>query len=491
MKQYIQSVSYGLVGLSLWGWIPPAIAQSTPQPSPASSQCAATLGASIDKIIQQPALSTAYWGILVQPLQASRPSYSKNADQLFQPASNAKLLTTATAFTVLPAQLPRQTPVFATGQAPALNTVRIVGQGDPSFSDRDLEQLASALKAKGVQSIGTLIGDDSLFQGRRLAPSWSWEDLQGGDGLPVNSLILNGNVFSAKLTPQAIGQPLKLEWLNATLPNSFGPVQNFSKTTDGSQPNLVEIDREEGQFLIQGRLRFGSGPETIEVPVPNPGMTFLERFRVILKIHQIQVNRLSVVGVASPQSGETLIAAVPFPALTALATEANQQSNNLYAETLLRLMGSAGQLPTDSTPDRGLRVLKQTLTRLGVNPNGYQLVDGSGLSRKNLVSPRALVETLRAIAQSPNRDAFHASLAVAGQSGTLRNRFLGTPIAGHFYGKTGTLQGISALSGFLEIPSAPPFLLSILVNHSTQSSATLRQAIEQIMGAIAQSNSCV
>jgi serine-type D-Ala-D-Ala carboxypeptidase/endopeptidase (penicillin-binding protein 4) len=128
---------------------------------------------------------------------------------------------------------------------------------------------------------------------------------------------------------------------------------------------------------------------------------------------------------------------------------------------------------------------------LGVNPNGYQLVDGSGLSRKNLVSPRTLVETLRAIAQSPNRDAFHASLAVAGQSGTLRNRFLGTPIAGHFYGKTGTLQGISALSGFLELPSSPPFLLSILVNHSTQSSATLRQAIEQIMGAIAQSNSCL
>lgn len=486
-------MGYGLAGLSFLGFVPVSAqtnTQTNPVSPPAPSQCVATLGATIDKIIQQPALRTAYWGISVQPLKASRPFYSKNADQLFLPASNAKLLTTAAAFTVLGAQLPRQTPVFATGQAPTLNTVRIVGQGDPSFSDRNLEQLALALKAKGVQSIGTLIGDDSLFQGRRLAPSWSWEDLQGGDGLAVNSLMLNGNIISAKVTPQSLGQPLKLEWLASTLPSSFGTVRNFSKTTDGSKPNLVEIDREEGQFLVQGQLRSGSGPETIEVPVPDPGLAFLERFRVVLQSHRIQVSRLSVVGTPSPQSGETLIASVPFPSLSTLAAEANQQSNNLYAETLLRLMGSAGQPLGESTPDRGLRVLKQTLTRLGVDPNGYQLADGSGLSRKNLVSPKAMVETLRAIAQSPNRDAFRASLAVAGQSGTLRQRFLGTPIAGHFYGKTGTLEGISALSGFLELPSSPPFVLSILVNHSTQSSATLRQAIEQIMIGIAQANSC-
>jgi serine-type D-Ala-D-Ala carboxypeptidase/endopeptidase (penicillin-binding protein 4) len=490
MQQYVQSMGYGIVGLSIWaiwGWTVPAIAQSNPAPS----QCAAVLGSTIDKIVQQPTLRTAYWGILVQPLKSPRPLYSKNADQLFLPASNAKLLTTAAALTVLTPQPPRQTPVFATGQAPALSTVRIVGQGDPSFSDRTLEQLALALKAKGVQSIGTLIGDDSLFQGRRLAPSWSWEDLQGGDGLPVNSLILNGNIISAKVSPQSIGQPLKLEWLAPTIPSSFGTVQNFSKTTDGSKPNLVEIDREEGRFLVQGQLRSGSSPETIEVPVPDPGPAFLEKFRAVLQTHQIKVNRLSVVGMASPQPGETLIASAPFPALAALAAETNQQSNNLYAETLLRLMGSTVSQPSEaSTPEQGLRVLKQTLTRLGVDSNSYQLVDGSGLSRKNLVSPRALAETLRAIAQSPNRNAFRASLAVAGQSGTLRQRFLGTPIAGHFYGKTGTLQGISTLSGFLELPSSPPFVLSILVNHSTQSSATLRQAIEQIVTATAQASSC-
>jgi serine-type D-Ala-D-Ala carboxypeptidase/endopeptidase (penicillin-binding protein 4) len=488
MKQYIPLASYSLVGVCFLGWLTPTIAQT----NPASSQCAVTLSAAIDKITQQPNLRTAYWGILVQPLKASRPLYSKNADQLFLPASNAKLLTTAGALTVLTPQPPRQTPVFATGQVPALSVLRIVGQGDPSFGDRNLEQLAQALKAKGVQSIGTLIGDDSVFQGRRLAPSWSWEDLQGGDGLPVNSLILNGNVISVKVTPQKMGQPLRLEWLTSTLPSSFGPVQNFAKTTNGSQPDLVEIDREEGRFLIHGQLRIGSAPETVEVPVPDPGLAFLERFRAILQTHQIRVSRLSVVGVPSPQPGETLIASVPFPSLGILAAETNQQSNNLYAETLLRLMGSKVSQPlAASTPDRGLWVLTQALTRLGVDSNSYQLVDGSGLSRKNLVSPTALVETLRAIAQSPNRDVFRASLAVAGQSGTLRQRFLGTPVAGRFFGKTGTLQGISALSGFLEMSSSQPLVLSILVNHSTQSSAVLRQAQEQIVSVIAQTRSCL
>lgn len=506
MKRYIQSVGYGLTGLFGIGSVSPAIAVITQSnlgfrsvtPSnlaqanpaqPSASQCAANLNTAINAITQQPALSTAYWGIYVQPLQSSRPLYSSNGDRFFLPASNAKLLTTAAALASLTPQPPRSTPVFATGQAPTLNTLRIVGQGDPSFSDRNLEQIAQALKAKGVQSIGTLIGDDSLFQGRRLAPSWSWEDLQGGDGLAVNSLILNGNIILAKLAPQSLGQPLRLEWLTPTLPSSYRAVQNFSKTTDAG-PEFVEVDREEGQFLVFGQLRPGSAAKTADVPVPDPGLAFLERLRAILQTQQIRVNRLSVTAIPSPQPGEISVAAIPFPSLAALTAETNQQSNNLYAETLLRLMGSRVSQPAEaSTPDRGLLVLRQTLTRLGIDPQGYRLVDGSGLSRKNLASPKVLVDTLKAIAQSPHREVFRASLAVAGQSGTLRQRFLNTPVAGRFYGKTGTLQGVSTLAGYLEMPAKPPLALSVLVNHSNQPHAVLRQATEQVVIAIAQSAS--
>jgi serine-type D-Ala-D-Ala carboxypeptidase/endopeptidase (penicillin-binding protein 4) len=497
MKRYIPLLSCSLAGL-LSGIVCP-VYSAVAQPAlglpgqlllaQSSPQCAA-LGSSIDAIIAQPGLRSAHWGILAQSFPAARPLYSKNADQLFLPASNAKLLTTAAALTVLPARLPQQTPLFATGQAPALKTLRIYGQGDPSLTDRHLDQLASSLKAKGIQSIDTLIGDDSFFQGRRLEPSWSWEDLQGGDGLPVNSLILNGNIIKAKLTPQAVGQPLQISWLTSTLPTSFNAVQNLTRTTSSPVANLVEIDREEGQFLIQGQLQSGAGSQTIEVPVPNPGFAFLEAFRGALKRQQIQVNRLNVSGIATPISGETLVATLPFPTLSTVMAETNQQSNNLYAETLLRLMGTTAPPKAASTPERGIDVAKQALTRLGVDPSSYRVVDGSGLSRKNLVSPKALVGTLAAMAQSPNRVPFMASLAVAGQKGTLTQRFLGTPLAGHFYGKTGTLDGVSALSGFVQIPAQPAFIVSIIVDHSTQSSSALRSAIDQIVLTLTRSAGC-
>ena len=497
MKRHILLLSCSLAGLSPWS-VYPVAAQPTStsikpsvlaQSGPAASQCAA-LGSKIDAIIAQPALRSAHWGILAQSFPTARPIYSKNADQLFLPASNAKLLTTAAALTVLPSRLPQQTPLFATGQAPALKTLRIYGQGDPSLDDRSLDQLASALKAKGVQTIDTLIADDSFYQGRRIEPSWSWEDLQGGDGLAIGSLSLNGNVIKAKLMPQAVGQPLQLSWLTSTLPSSFNVVQNFTQTTSGAGPNLVEIDREEGQFLIQGRRPAGSGSEIVEVPVPNPSLAFLEAFRGALKRQQIQVSRLAVSGIANPIPGETLVAALPFPSLSALITEANQQSNNLYAETLLRLMGTTAPPQLASTPDRGIGVVKQALTRLGVDPSSYRIVDGAGLSRKNLVSPKALVGTLAAIARSSNRSTFMASLAVAGQKGTLAQRFSGTALSGNLYGKTGTLDGVSALTAIVEVPGQPALIISIIVDHSTQPSPVLRNAVDQILLTLARSASC-
>jgi D-alanyl-D-alanine carboxypeptidase/D-alanyl-D-alanine-endopeptidase (penicillin-binding protein 4) len=156
----------------------------------------------------------------------------------------------------------------------------------------------------------------------------------------------------------------------------------------------------------------------------------------------------------------------------------NLRSNNYYAETLLKFVG-------------GPWAAKQALTRLGVNPNGYRLADGSGLSRQNQATPRALVETLRVMSFAEDKEVFFASLPVAGVSGTLSKRLRQTAAQGQVFAKTGTLRGVKALSGYMNQPQYGMLVFSILVNQPKQSTAALANAIDQVVLQIDQANNCL
>jgi D-alanyl-D-alanine carboxypeptidase/D-alanyl-D-alanine-endopeptidase (penicillin-binding protein 4) len=155
----------------------------------------------------------------------------------------------------------------------------------------------------------------------------------------------------------------------------------------------------------------------------------------------------------------------------------NQRSNNSYADTLFRFIG-------------GSKNISAILAQLGINPSSFRLADGSGLSRHNIATPRSIVEILRAMYYSPNRDTFYASLPVAGISGTLRNRMRQTAAMGTVYAKTGTLTGVRALSGYLEHPSQGPMLFSIIVNNQRVSGQALVRSIDTIVLQMTQSRSC-
>ncbi len=149
-------------------------------------------------------------------------------------------------------------------------------------------------------------------------------------------------------------------------------------------------------------------------------------------------------------------------------TVTNLRSNNFYADTLLKRIGGAA-------------VAKRILAELGVNLNGFHFADGSGLSRRNLATPRAIVDTLKAMYYSPQRDVFLASLPTAGISGTLRNRMKQTPVEGIVHAKTGTLTGVRALSGYLEHQDYGMLVFSIIANSSGQSGTALVRAIDEIV----------
>lgn len=149
-------------------------------------------------------------------------------------------------------------------------------------------------------------------------------------------------------------------------------------------------------------------------------------------------------------------------------TITNQRSNNAYADTLLRYIG-------------GPTAAKTALAQMGINPSWIRQADGSGISRNNVATPRAFVEILRAMYYSPKREVFHASLPIAGLSGTLKNRMRATPAQGTVYAKTGTLTGVRALSGYIHHPHYGILVFSIIANNPKQSGKALVKAIDQIV----------
>ncbi len=475
------------------GLLPQRLPAETPQANPipqfqpsqeATALCPAQLGAAIAAIADRSAFRRSRWGIVIatQTAGAEATLYARDPDHYFLPASNAKLLTTAAALTQLGPAYRLQTLMYGLGTAPDLELLRLVGRGDPSFSEAQLQQLARQLQQQGIRQVRHLIADESYFGGAAVNPTWEWEDAQAGYGAPVNSLILNQNALDLQLWPQALGQPLRPQWDDPVGTGEW-QIENHSRTVAASEPEFVSVGRDFDQprLRVFGQLRLGAAPEPVAIAVVRPAERLLQRLRQVLTAHQITVLQASVLSTPQPLTGQVR-AAIASPPLAQLIAVTNQESNNLYAEVLLQTLGSR-QLPpaTPITREAGLQVLKTTLTQLGVDPEGYHLVDGSGLSRQNLVSPQALVQTLQAMAAAPQAGVYRRSLAIAGQTGTLADRFRNTPIQGILQAKTGTLTGVAALSGYMQPPKFPPLVFSILVNQSDQPQEVLRQAIDEMV----------
>ena len=226
----------------------------------------------------------------------------------------------------------------------------------------------------------------------------------------------------------------------------------------------------EGVLYISGQLRFGSEPEDAAVAVVNPAENFLEHFRTALTREGITVGTASVsLSDVTARSSEIELAAVQSPTLAELVTTTNQTSNNLYAEVLLRLLGVNGGRGEElfaTTAYVGVQVAKTILTSLGVDPQSHFMQDGSGLSRQNLVSPQALVQTLRCMAQSPHAAIYRASLPTSGVG---------------VQAKTGGMTGVSSEAGYVEAPAYEPLVFAIIVNNSEQRGAERRKTINEIV----------
>jgi len=480
MRNRFSSGLLGVTMLIVTLWLKPAVAQV--------GICPAQLSEKISAITNRSEFRRSRWGILVQTLGNRQTLYAQDAERFFIPASNLKLLTTAAALEVLGDRYTIRTSVYQTHSDRVV--LRVVGRGDPSLTDVQLNQLAKQIRDRNITQIDQLIADDSYFQGDAINPTWEWEDVQSGYGAPVNSLILNENLIGLTFLPQNLGQPLRVVWDDPAEATRW-QISNDSRTVVATAEESLQVGRdlERSQLNIRGQLRVGSKPETAAIAITQPSSYFLQRFKQALRQWNIQVDQ-SFVTTEPTETPGTEISAVESESLSTLIAKVNQESNNLYAESLLRTLGATQSPRASSSLEAGLEAVKKALSHLGVDPAGYNLMDGSGVSRHNWATPESLVQTLQGMGDSPNSALYRSSLAVAGRIGSLQNRFLNTHVAGKLQGKTGFLSGSTALSGYLEPPDYDPLVLSILINQFDRPAEEIQEAIDEVVELLAQLKRC-
>ncbi|MEA5594656.1 D-alanyl-D-alanine carboxypeptidase/D-alanyl-D-alanine-endopeptidase [Rivularia sp. UHCC 0363] len=468
--------------------LPPVPSTTIPIPgnttTPVKRFCASQLNSAVNTVTNRSQFNRTHWGILVQNLDSPQILYSSNASRYFTPASVTKLLTTAAALQTLSPNYRIRTSVYGDSKG----VVQVVGRGDPSLKDEQLAILAKQLRQKGVRRINQLIANDGYFKGEAVEPSWMWEDVQFYYGAPVNSLMLNENAAVFKLFPQKFGKPLLFKWDNP-LDASGWKVVNQTVTAAKGEKGYVEIQRDlKGQILyLKGQLAEDSRPDVTAIAVFDPIQNFLQHFRQSLTKEGISVAKTYQGSVTSG----TELAAVESPPLSELIAETNINSNNLYAEALLKALAVKKPLENNQTTvSAGLEVMKSSLSSMGIDPTSYKLVDGSGLSRKDLISPQALVQTLQGMAKSPYAQIYRASLPVAGKNGTLKNRFKDISPQALVQAKTGTMTGVVTLAGYVEAPNYGPVVFSIMVNQTEQPITTVRNAIDEIVVHLSQLQKC-
>lgn len=465
----------------------------------------------IDAVLQRDAYVGASWGIAVTDVNTGEVLYTHNAEKNFVPASNAKLLTSAAALEHLGPDYRYRTRVYVDGpvrDGTLEGNLIVRGSGDPTLGSSEgdapptavFRAWADSLRARGIRHIaGDVVGDDDFIDDTPLGYGWSWDDAPYGYAAEIGGLVFHDNTVELRIEGRQPGMPGRLEWMPGN--TEYVSVQNRTRTVRGLRRVDESYQRQRGTNEILAATQLPPGATEREaITVTNPTLFFTHVLRDVLLDKGISVQGRPVdvdaIPIKPSYTAEAMqrVATHVSPPLRRIAAQLNAESLNLYAEQVLRTLGTAPlpNAPPDlasGTSARGAFAVRSTLARAGVDTSHVTIADGSGLSRYNLVSADALVRLLQYMWAHPDttmRDAFYESLPVGGKNGTLSYRFRGRDAAnGNVRAKTGTLTGISALSGFVTSARGTPLAFAIVCNHHTTSGRTARTGQDVIVNALA------
>lgn len=485
------------------------------------------LGVAIGSILSNPAVARAHWGISVVNAEGA-PIYALNDGQLFAPASNAKLVTTAAALALLPPHVTYTTIAATQGELDSSSRLHgnivLLGSGDPTMSGRSypyaekterpnpplaaLQSIADQIAASGVRAVdGEIIGDDSWFPWQRYGEGWGWNDLEWSYGAPVSALTVNDNVVFLNLPP------------NGQQPSPWNPdtpyytLENSLTTLPGTQSANPGIDRQPGSKSVRVFGTTNQNGLHAALAIEDPAEYAAIALRQMLLGHGIEVtgspraqhrlstdtqdfraevdqplilHQLALSTIQPPASGLRVLASHVSPPFEQDITVTNKVSQNLHAELFLRILGRLEG--GDGSIGQGARVVRQFLVNAGVDPADFVFYDGSGLSSLDLITPRAFTRLLAYASHQSWGETYRASLPIGGIDGSLAGRFSEPTLKGKVFAKTGTLAEVNSLSGYLIAASGRTVVFSILCNDHVPTGDASRVAIDRIVAAIAAAN---
>lgn len=459
------------------------------------------LGRQLDLIFEDPAFHRAFWGVKVVSIDTGETLYQKNPYKYFMPASNMKLVTALAAVENLGLTHQFETVVSTDGKI-SRGTLKgnlfIKGTGDPTigarsnstdFEDPSLgdplatfKKWAADLKALGINRIeGDLVGDDLLFNSSSLGEGWAWDDLPYAYSAGIGALQFNENAVLLRISPsKEKGQAPSAQLFPRT---SFVTIQNELQAGDVGDELELQVERLPGnRFVLRGVLPEGSGPIERSLAVSDSTGFFLHELLEGLEEEGVRVEgktRSLRDWAGDSEKTRTVLFTHRSQDLSYVLKVLLKVSQNLYAETLVKAMDPR---PMEKSFDGGREVVESFLTKVGIPEDSYELVDASGLSRYNLLTPETLIRLLVFAQRQPYRDKFMELLPVGGIDGTIRGRMKGTAAEGNVRAKTGTISYVRALSGYVKTRDGETLAFSMLVNHYTQS----RRAAEYLQDAALQ-----
>ena len=467
----------------------------------------------------------AFWGIFVADAATGQSLYELNADNLFTPASNAKIFTSAFAFATLGSDytfrttIETQAQLDSNGRLPG--DLSLVGRGDPDLSNRKLPfvekeerdgpaekiiaELADAVVARGVKRIdGDIIGDDSYFAYDPYPEGWTTGDLYFRFGAPVSAIAVNENSITINIQPgEHLDDPAQITVEPSAGYETFG--HEITTGPSASKPKFSVV-REPGDkpVLLRGSIPLGGAPVKIDLAIHEPAEYAAAILKRLLEARGVVIsgnargkhapppereadggNVLTPAPVQSPPpAGDPPLVLAEHKSLPLIEAIRllNKISQNLHAELLLRTI--AREKAGVGTTDAGIALENQFLRAAGIADGDAVLVDGSGLSRQNLVTPRAVVQMLDYASRQPWGESFRSTLPIAGEDGTLEDRLKASPAAGRLHAKTGSLEHVRGISGYAASLHGENLIFSMFTNNNTAPAHEQSAVLDAILTAM-------